>query len=88
MYYTISYHLLLQRLSAYYEWVSGWSIIGGRKNLPVVSGWLQAISGLQVLVHETLTEHSFSFLLTGRFNQDAIEVIIRLSYDLHIHVRP
>lgn len=43
--------------------------------MPVKSGWLQAIAGLELLVVESLTTHGFQFLLTGRFNQDALEVI-------------
>lgn len=70
----IPLHLLLQRLAAYHKWIANWSVIGGRKNLPIVSGWLQATSALQLLIHEALVEHKFTFLLTGRFNQDAVEV--------------
>ena len=43
-------------------------------------GWLQAISGLKVLLKETLTRHQFQFILTGRFNQDALEVLFCLLY--------
>ena len=49
--------------------------IGARRNMPVKSGWLQAICGLEVLVKEAIVTHNFRFLLTGRFNQDALEVI-------------
>lgn len=64
----------LQRLKAYHDWISGWALIGARKNLPIVAGWLQAICGLQTLIQEALCTHNFSFVLTGRFNQDAVEV--------------
>lgn len=74
MYNKILLHLLLQRLAAYHEWIQNWSVIGGRKNLPIISGWLQATSALRLLIHEALVEHKFTFLLTGRFNQDAVEV--------------
>ena len=48
-------HLFLQRLDAFEEWVANWSLIGARKNLPIVCGWLQAIGALKVLINETLS---------------------------------
>ena len=49
-------------------------MIGAREKLPIVSGWLHAIGAPRVLIPEAFTTHDFELLLTGRFNQDALEV--------------
>ena len=67
--------LLFQKLAAFKRWIETWAFKGGRKNMLVISGWLQAIAGLEMLISESFTNYQFRFLLTGRFNQDALEVI-------------
>ena len=63
-----------QRLNWYSEWISSWTMIGARENLPIISGWLHAIGALRLLISEAFSTYNFELLLTGRFNQDALEV--------------
>ena len=68
------FSLSFQKLHDFYVWVDSWIFIGARRPPPVQRGWLLAISSLQAIARECVYGLRFKYLLTGRFNQDCVEV--------------
>ena len=71
---------LLQTLDDFFHWITSWTFTGARREIPVQRGWLLAISSMKAIICRCLFVMDFGFLLTGRFNQDFVEVIINLTH--------
>ena len=63
-----------QELDEFNQWVTSWDFVGARKRLPVQVGWILAIASMKEIIKECLFTMNFKFVLTGRFNQDCVEV--------------
>lgn len=59
------------------DWIGRWTFInlasGKEKKLPFHSGLQQTVNGVLLATWDLLTKFEFSYVLTARFNQDAIE---------------
>ena len=60
------------------DWMKDWKFVGNemgnrKQTLPFRDGWILTIQSLKSVVMDLLTNFSYKFILTSRFNQDALE---------------